>query len=337
MPPRMTTRSAGCATATPRGGRIGGRTGRGGGRARGRSGDQGNGRIDGQGGQAQVGNQGSNQGNPRNQNGDAINDNIQGDVRNVIVNNNRRGCTYKEFLACNPKEYDGKGEAAVGMSWENFKNLTREEFCPVNEMQKLDTEFWNHAMVGADHAAYTNRFHELARLVPHLVTPQNKRIERYIYGLAPQIRRMVPATEPTIIQKAMQKYGTLTDESIRNGSLKKNTEKRGSGGEPSRYRNVKDDNKRSRTGNAFATTANPVKREYTGMTPKMVNPVNARNPTAAHGACFECGSTDYFKVACPRLNQAQRLGETIQTKLWLIMGDKVVETTTTKHVERHLC
>ncbi|GKA59085.1 hypothetical protein Tco_0758398 [Tanacetum coccineum] len=171
MPPRMTTRSAGRATAAPRGGRIGGRTGRGG---------------------AQVGNQGSNQGNPRNQNGDAINDNIQGDVRNVIVNNNRRGCTYKEFLACNPKEYDGKGgaivytrwiekmesvqdmsgceenqkvkytagsfvgkalmwwnsqihtrsrEAAVGMSWEDFKNFKREEFCPVNEMQKLETEF----------------------------------------------------------------------------------------------------------------------------------------------------------------------------------------------------
>ncbi|GKB95868.1 hypothetical protein Tco_0982005 [Tanacetum coccineum] len=113
MPPRMTTRSAGCATAAPQGGRTGGWTGRGGGRTRGHSGDQCNCRIDGQGGQvggqAQVGNQGSNQGNPRNQNGDAINDNIQGDVRNVIVNNNRRGCTYKEFLACNPKEYDGKG------------------------------------------------------------------------------------------------------------------------------------------------------------------------------------------------------------------------------------
>ncbi|GKC07483.1 reverse transcriptase domain-containing protein [Tanacetum coccineum] len=44
-------------------------------------------------------------------------------------------------------------EAAVGMSWEDFKTLTREEFCPSNEMQKLETELWNHAMVGAGHAA----------------------------------------------------------------------------------------------------------------------------------------------------------------------------------------
>nr|GEV76002.1 reverse transcriptase domain-containing protein [Tanacetum cinerariifolium] len=39
-------------------------------------------------------------------------------------------------------------------------------------MTKLETELWNHVMVEASHAAYTDRFHELARLVPHLVTPK---------------------------------------------------------------------------------------------------------------------------------------------------------------------
>ncbi|GJT18068.1 hypothetical protein Tco_0876774 [Tanacetum coccineum] len=117
----MITQSAGRATAAPRGGRTIRQTGRGGGRTRGRSGDPGNGRIDGQGGQvgdqAQLGSQGSDQGNGRNQNGDAVNDNIQGDVRNVIENNDHRGCTYKEFLAYNPKEYDGKGGAIVYTRW----------------------------------------------------------------------------------------------------------------------------------------------------------------------------------------------------------------------------
>ncbi|GKA90355.1 hypothetical protein Tco_0812225 [Tanacetum coccineum] len=45
----------------------------------------------------------------KNQNSDAVNDNIQGDVS--------RGCTYKEFLAYNPKEYDGKGGAIVYTRW----------------------------------------------------------------------------------------------------------------------------------------------------------------------------------------------------------------------------
>ncbi|GJX46437.1 reverse transcriptase domain-containing protein [Tanacetum coccineum] len=283
---------------------------------------------------------------------------------NFIENKNRRGCTYKEFLACNPKEYDGKGgaivytrwiektesvqdmsgcrdsqkvkytagsfvgkvltwwnsqihtrsrEAVVGMSWEDFKSLTREEFCPINEMQKLETKFWNYAMVGAGHVAYTDRFYKLTRLVPYLVMFENKRIERYIYGLAPQIRGMVAATEPTTIQRAVQKAWTLTYEAVRNGKLKKNPKKRGNSRESSRDRNTRDENRRTRTGNAFATTTNPIPcracfncgrlrhmAEDCRVAPRMVNSVNARNPTAAPGACYEFGGTNHFKAACPR-------------------------------------
>ncbi|GJR10699.1 reverse transcriptase domain-containing protein [Tanacetum coccineum] len=125
------------------------------------------------------------------------------------------------------------------MAWHDFKILMREDFCHSNEMQKLETELWNHTMVGACHAAYTNRFHELARLVPHLVTLKNNFFERYTYGLALQIH-----------------------EAIRNGSLKKNPKKRGNGGEPIRDRNVKDDNKRSRTVSAFATTLFDSEADY---------------------------------------------------------------------------
>ncbi|GJU61835.1 reverse transcriptase domain-containing protein [Tanacetum coccineum] len=94
------------------------------------------------------------------------------------------GCSYKTFTACNLKEFDGKGaltwwntqvqargrEAVIGMSWNDFKALLVEEFCPSNETEKLENEFWNHTMVGANYVAYTDRFHELAKLVPHLVT-----------------------------------------------------------------------------------------------------------------------------------------------------------------------
>ncbi|GJY94854.1 hypothetical protein Tco_0511215 [Tanacetum coccineum] len=57
---------------------------------------------------AQVGGQGGGKGNGRNQNGDSVNDNIRGDVGNVLENNDRICCTYKEFLACNQKSMNGK-------------------------------------------------------------------------------------------------------------------------------------------------------------------------------------------------------------------------------------
>ncbi|GJT40188.1 putative reverse transcriptase domain-containing protein [Tanacetum coccineum] len=256
---------------------------------------------------AQVGNQG----NVRNQNGNVVNENVQENVGNVIVNGNRVGCSYKEFLACNPKEYDGKGgvvvltrwikkmeyvhdmsgcsndqkvkytagsfvgkaltwwnsqirtlsrEVAISMSLNDFKFMMIQEFCPSHDMQKLESNLWNHAMVGAGHAAYTDRFHELARLVTHLVTLESRLMERYVYGLDLQIHEMVVATEPKTIQKAVQISSALTDEAVRTGSIKK-VEKRGNVGEPSKDKNGRDDNKRTRTGNAFATTVNPVGRE----------------------------------------------------------------------------
>ncbi|GJX08938.1 hypothetical protein Tco_0198797, partial [Tanacetum coccineum] len=71
-------------------------------------------------------------------------------------------------------------------------------------------------MVGAGHAAYTDRFHELARLVPYLVTLESRKIERYVYGLAPQICGMVAAMKPKTMQKVVQISGALTDEAVRN-------------------------------------------------------------------------------------------------------------------------
>ncbi|GJZ39311.1 putative reverse transcriptase domain-containing protein [Tanacetum coccineum] len=117
-------------------------------------------------------------------------------VGNVLVNVNRVGCSNKEFLAYNPKEYEGKGGALVLTRW-------------IEKMEKIS--------------------------------------------------------------------GTLTDEAVRNGSIKK-VEKRGNVGETSKDKNGRDDNKRTRTGNVFATTVNPVGRENMGT---------------------------WSKSACPRLNRAQ--------------------------------
>ncbi|GJR26814.1 putative reverse transcriptase domain-containing protein [Tanacetum coccineum] len=302
----------------------------------------------------------SNRGNVGNQNGNVVNVNVQENVGNVIVNENHVGCSYKVFLACNPKEYDGKGgtvvlthwiekmksvhdmsgcsvdqkvkytagsfvgkaltwwnsqictlsrEVAVSMSWNDFKFMMIQELCPSHEMQKLEYELWNHVMVGAGHAAYTDRFHELARLVPHLVTLESRMIKRYVYGLAPKIHRMVAAMEPKTMQKAVQISAALTDEAVRNGSIKK-VEKIGNVGETIKDKNGRDDNKRTRTENVFATSVKPVRRENRVLGPS----VPPATPTMHPEGLVAHASTVIARViwqmiievsACPRLNRAQ--------------------------------
>nr|GEX78064.1 reverse transcriptase domain-containing protein [Tanacetum cinerariifolium] len=175
--------------------------------------------------------------NMNNNNSNNNNNNNNNNENNRYGGNNR--CSYKTFLACNPRDHDGKGGAIALTRWiekmeyvidnsgcaEN-KKLLMEEFCPSNKMEKLESEFWNHTMVGANHVGYTDRFHELAKLVLHLVTPESKRIERYINGLAPQIRKMLRTTQPTSIQSAILKAGILTDEAVRCGTLTRSSEKR---------------------------------------------------------------------------------------------------------------
>ncbi|GJZ26518.1 putative reverse transcriptase domain-containing protein, partial [Tanacetum coccineum] len=329
MPPRM---SAGRPAAESLGGGTSVRVGRGG---RGRRPREGNDeRVD------DLNGQGSDQGMGSNRGVEGVNGNIEGasggapDFSTIIAQqlqnllptmlaqsvHDMSGCSIDQKVKYTAGSFVGKAltwwnsqirtlsrEVVVSMSWNDFKFMMIQEF------------------------------HELAKLVPHLVTLESRMIERYVYGLALQIRGMVAVMEPKTIQKAVQISGALTDEDVRNGSIKK-VEKRGNVGEPSKDRSGRDDNKRTRTRNAFATTINPVGRENKGTWPKCticnsyhapgapcrtcfncncpgylakdcrgvprnVNPVNAKSPTVR--ACYECGSTDHFRSACPRMNRAQ--------------------------------
>ncbi|GKB50493.1 hypothetical protein Tco_0901246, partial [Tanacetum coccineum] len=238
----------------------------------------------------------SNRGNVGNQNGNVVNENVQENVRNVIVNGNWVGCSYKEFLAYNPKEYNGKGGALVLTRWiEKMENVQDMSSC------------------------------------------SNDQKVKYIAGSFVGKALMWWNSQIRTLSREVAISGALTDAAVRNGSIKK-IEKRGNVGEPSKDRSGRDDNKRTRTGNAFAAIVNPIGRENTGTWPKCticnsyhapgglcricfncnrpghltkdyrgvprnVNPVNARNPTVR--ACYECGSSDHVMSACLRLNRAQ--------------------------------
>nr|GFA52663.1 hypothetical protein [Tanacetum cinerariifolium]GFC30247.1 hypothetical protein [Tanacetum cinerariifolium] len=127
-------------------------------------------------------------------------------------------------------------------------------------------------MVGSDIDGYTARFHELARLVPHMVTPESQRVNHYIRGLAPKIKAHVTSSQPSTIQGAVGMANRLTTDGIKDGIFKKeNVRNKKRSNDQNRNRGRDDRNKRQRTGSNFAMTTpdqGQRQRQYVGQHPR---------------------------------------------------------------------
>ncbi|KAI3808204.1 hypothetical protein L1987_24152 [Smallanthus sonchifolius] len=150
-------------------------------------------------------------------------------------------CTFKHFNSCNPLKFYGTEGATGLLQWfksiENtflisdcpdnlLKRLMTEEFCPRNEVKKLEAEFWDLAQDSGENLAYTTRFHELSLLVPHMVAPLSRCIEKYIGGLPRQIQDTVLGRNPATLEDAIRLSATLIDNHVKAGTLtKKGTKK----------------------------------------------------------------------------------------------------------------
>ncbi|GKB40279.1 putative reverse transcriptase domain-containing protein [Tanacetum coccineum] len=171
-------------------------------------------------------------------------------------------------------------EAAVGMTWNDFKALLVEEFCPSNKMERLENEFWNHKM-------------------------------RYVAGLAHEIRGMLKATQPTTIQDAILRADILTDDAISCSTLSKSNEKRKAVEETGKSGGSWRDKKKAKMGAGFVAT-DPLKNKFRPghfakdcrVPFKRATHVNVVRMEFEPGTCYECGSRKHFQNTCPKLNRA---------------------------------
>nr|GEV72895.1 hypothetical protein [Tanacetum cinerariifolium] len=255
-------------------------------------------------------------------------------------------CSYKTFLACNPRDYDRKGGAVTHTMWiEKMEYVIENSRCAENQKVKYAAilfinkalTWWNTQVLERGRKAaigYTDWFHELAKLVPHLVTPKSKCIERYINELAPQIHGMLRATQPTMIHSIILKAGILTDEAVRCGTLTRSSEKRKKVEVTSKQGGSWKDNKKAKVGKGFVATA-PPRNENVRSYPKcakcsayhpegglcrlcynfqkpghfardyrasfrQVPLVSAVRKEHNQRVCYECRSSDHLRNTCPK-------------------------------------
>ncbi|KAI3815970.1 hypothetical protein L1987_15654 [Smallanthus sonchifolius] len=165
-----------------------------------------------------------------------------------------------------------------------------------------------------------------------MVTPEYKKVERYLWGLAPQICSMVTSLNPMDTKSAIVLAYKLRDDVVRNGLFeKKETEERKLGekrrwvGKPNnQFRNQA--YKRQETVKAFAANA-VEKRGYAGPQPRcdmcgyhhvgkctqcercrkfghraQTCRLNANPTDKSKQGCYECGDLKHFRKDCPKLN-----------------------------------
>lgn len=95
-------------------------------------------------------------------------------------------------------------ETANQLPWADLKKMLRDEYCPTEELHRLEEEFWHLTVRGNDIAGYTTKFQQLALLCPGLVDTTEKRIKKYIRGLPENIQGNVASSKPTTIQSAIR-------------------------------------------------------------------------------------------------------------------------------------
>ncbi|GKD92876.1 putative reverse transcriptase domain-containing protein, partial [Tanacetum coccineum] len=207
---------------------------------------------------------------------------------------------------------------AITQPWEDFKKLLMEEYCPDDEVQKLESEFWNHKMVGSDIDGHTARSSHISI--------------------------------PTSIESAVSIANRLTTDGIKDGILKKQENARNKKrlNDQNKNRGRDDRNKRQRTGRNFALTTpeqEQGQRQYARPHPKCAKcnfhhsgncpecdrcnkvgyftryytgrATNERpRPT-----CFECGDPNHFRRNCTSLNRTTTAGGNRPNPLLAIEGN----------------
>ncbi|GKE47606.1 putative reverse transcriptase domain-containing protein [Tanacetum coccineum] len=114
------------------------------------------------------------------------------------------------------------------MPWTEIKQLMTAEFCPIEEVQRIEHELWNLKVKEYNIVAYTQRFNELALVCPRMVKPERVKVDAYIRGLTDNIKGEVTSYIPVnpneavcMAHKLMEQKLQAIDERILEGKKRK--------------------------------------------------------------------------------------------------------------------
>nr|GEX62588.1 putative reverse transcriptase domain-containing protein [Tanacetum cinerariifolium] len=272
-----------------------------------------------------------------------------GPARGPVAAPMARECSFTGFMKRGPTQFHGtegavglvrwfekmentfeiSREVANGRPWTEVKQMMTDEFCPTEEVQRLEDESIHLKLRDMNIAAYTERFNELALLCPDAV-PNEKKVELYIKGLLGIIKDETTSSRPATLNEAVRNYNN-------NNSHNRGNDQNNNHHNPNNIR---------RQNNARAlTTAQNDGANQTEIAPKCNHcgrchfdqcPPKCKNygrmghkakdcqsKNVASGdtvqsnvVCYECGERGHKSSACPK--KADRRGGNVQGQAYVI-------------------
>ncbi|GKB86270.1 putative reverse transcriptase domain-containing protein, partial [Tanacetum coccineum] len=105
-------------------------------------------------------------------------------------------------------------EAVNQIPWTEMKQLMTAEFCPTEEVQRMEYELWNLKVKEFNIVAYTQRFNELALMCPRIIEPKNVKVDAYIRGLSDNIKGEGTSSKPTNLSEAVRMAHKLMEQKL---------------------------------------------------------------------------------------------------------------------------
>ncbi|KAI3825388.1 hypothetical protein L1987_06871 [Smallanthus sonchifolius] len=190
-----------------------------------------------------------------------------------------------------------KGSEVVdAMMWADLKTLVIKNFYPRNEIEKVEREFLGLKAGSMTHRQYITRFNELARLVPHLITTEERKISCYIQGLPDQVRTYVKANAPTTYDSVVELGDVVFDDLALNVVAIEEPKKRPS------FSN-------KRTGGRMFGTHDNRARVNEPTVCKKCGREHAGECILGSNLWFKCGKTGHYSRECPQHFKCYNCGD----------------------------